>query len=150
MYPLGDRRGADDDDVSGIVNESSSSSTLMTDDVVVESIDQLLIDNLPPTSTILRDTSSSSSCWKVGEILAGEISPDLVLSLFFDGDENISSGSSVPELPMEVATDDVTETCRFRFRVKTPKKVEAMALNISRNRNVLESDEQSFKRRLQN
>ena len=130
---MGDRRGSDDvdDEGSGIVKESSNATTLSTDDVV-EGIDQLLTDNLPPASMILKDTSSSPSWLKVGEIFFGEMSPDLVLSLFLDGDENMSSGSEDPELPTEVALDDVTETSRFRFRVKTPKKVEAIVLNMVR------------------
>jgi len=113
------------------VKESSNATTLSTDDVV-EGIDQLLTDNLPPASMILKDTSSLPSWLKVGEIFFGEMSPDLVLSFFLDGDENMSSMSEDPELPTEVASDDVTETSRFRFRVKTPKKVEAIVLNMVR------------------
>jgi len=38
---------------------------------------------------------------------------------------------------MEVASDDATETRRLRFRVKIPKNVEAIALNMNQNLSLL-------------
>jgi hypothetical protein len=47
---------------------------------------------------------------------------------FFDGDEKKISGSSDIKLPVEVATEDVTELFLFRFRLKTPKIIEDIAV----------------------